>query len=504
MGGGYQIYMGAKYIKGHHDQDFATCGSGENFHYVIVADGHGPRGNVVKLLKEIDWKGLLSCYHDDDELLDQINSCIEAAKISDIRDGSTLSIVKILPTEGKIHAYWIGDSQLVIRKTNIINSNLNQKQQRQQQKKAHTNPDQDFDDDNDENSMHIETLETTESESSRVFNTNPSSDFLIGEGGQLDDDDDTDDQRYDDPTTTNNDGPYNNSNDNKLVSPTVALIKPEMHNKNNKAEIERLRANNVRTENSRAPLVLSPTDITMVESLYFNHQIHGQTAKVNLTRSLGHCIQRKQPFPYTAFSSNGSIENEDNFVYATLQKFDTLSTDFDPMKDNVEVLVASDGFWDMVADDEVHGLLNEMESSWRKKQQKNEEKNSLLFNEETLNQQEGLIGIEDDIQKNEIILNEDEVETDTIDKKKNMFVHQTKGEAIKGKEITNIDEYKADASELQSEERVEDFYVQFANNRWKQMWNYQYKNFPTQQTKFEEGDDIGVAVFSSYVLAKPN
>merc|ERR1712146_444953 len=138
------------------------------------------------------------------------------------------------------------------------------------------------------------------------------------------------------------------------------------------------------------------------------------------------------------------------------------------------------------------------------KSNKKMKKKILYYSMKTLNQQEGLIGIEDDIQKNEIILNEDEVETDTIDKKKNMFVYQTKGEAIKGKEITNIDEYKADASELKSEERVEDFYVQFANNRWKQMWNYQYKNFPTQQTKFEEGDDIGVAVFSSYVLAKPN
>merc|ERR1712146_717736 len=404
MGGGYQIYMGAKYIKGHHDQDFATCGSGENFHYVIVADGHGPRGNVVKLLKEIDWKGLLSCYHDDDELLDQINSCIEAAKISDIRDGSTLSIVKILPTEGKIHAYWIGDSQLVIRKTNIINSNLNQKQQRQQQKKAHTNPDQDFDDDNDENSMHIETLETTESESSRVFNTNPSSDFLIGEGGQLDDDDDTDDQRYDDPTTTNNDGPYNNSNDNKLVSPFIHLLKPQMHNKHNEEEILRLREAKVRTENSRAPLVLSPTDITMVESLYFNHQILGQTAKINLTRSLGHCVRKNR-----SFSLSGSLAQEDELVYATLQKFDVASMDYNPMKDNVEVLVASDGFWDMVADDEIHSLLNEMESAWRNKQMKTEHGQFLIPEEgTTLNQQEGLTGIEDDVQDGEIVLQEEE------------------------------------------------------------------------------------------------
>ena len=340
--------------------------------------------------------------------------------------------------------------------------------------------------------MQVE-IEETGTVSSTAFHTNPSSEFLISEGAQLN-------------NNTNDDDDFDNEtgremNSNEFIVPSVTLIKPEMHNKNNETEIQRLRENNVRTENSRAPLVLSPTDITMVESLYFNHQILGQTAKVNLTRSLGHCIRKKNSFSYSVFSSSGgSIEEETELVYATLQKFDTLTMDYNPMKDNVEVLVASDGFWDMVADDEIHSLLNEMECAWRRKQIANE----TTEGRETLNQQEGLTGIENDVQEEEIILKEDEMENGahTLDK---FALKGRENSSMEGIKVRGgIDKYKADASELESDKRIEDFYVQFANDRWKQMWNYQYKNFPPQVTKFEEGDDIGVAVFSSYVIQKPN
>ena len=203
----YQIYMGAKYIKGHHDQDFATYGSGSNFHYVIVADGHGPRGNVVKLLKRVDWEDLLSNYHNADDILNEINSYIADAKISDIRDGSTLSIVKILPNEGKIHAYWIGDSQLVIRKTNVVHSDATSTSMSTQR---------------DIEVMEIDdpSEEHTGTVSSTIYNTNPSSDFLVGEGGEIDDDEieveeiiPNDDATTTSHTTATTTTSYNNNND---------------------------------------------------------------------------------------------------------------------------------------------------------------------------------------------------------------------------------------------------------------------------------------------------
>merc|ERR1712146_753150 len=279
---------------------------------------------------------------------------------------------------------------------------------------------------------------------STIYNTNPSSDFLVGEGGEIDDDEieveeiiPNDDATTTSHTTATTTTSYNNNNDRTNLmnmnanqnntneelssSPFIHLLKPQMHNKHNEEEILRLREAKVRTENSRAPLVLSPTDITMVESLYFNHQILGQTAKINLTRSLGHCVRKNR-----SFSLSGSLAQEDELVYATLQKFDVASMDYNPMKDNVEVLVASDGFWDMVADDEIHSLLNEMKAAWRKKQMKNEHDQFLIPEEgTTLNQQEGLTGIEDDVQDGEIVLQEEE------EAKRRIAVHESKKRSYK-------------------------------------------------------------------------
>ena len=95
-------------------QDFVTHGSIENeFDYLIVADGHG-KGNIIKLLSSptFDWDTIVK-NNTAKTILTAINKTILLNCLDTYKDGSTLSIVKIFPTEIKV--YWMGDSQVHIK-----------------------------------------------------------------------------------------------------------------------------------------------------------------------------------------------------------------------------------------------------------------------------------------------------------------------------------------------------------------------------------------------------
>lgn len=110
-------------------QDFSTCGTGKdingNFHYMIVADGHG-KGNYIKILssEHFSWdsvvaetssKNMYSKIHTQVQHI--VNEIKDFAFVTDFtNDGSTLSIVKIY--KKMIKCYWVGDSQIRIYKNN--------------------------------------------------------------------------------------------------------------------------------------------------------------------------------------------------------------------------------------------------------------------------------------------------------------------------------------------------------------------------------------------------
>ena len=95
-------------------QDFVTYGQIENkFDYLVVADGHG-RGKITELLSSpsFDWEDIVM--NDSGEtILSAINKEIELKVNDTYRDGSTITIAKIYPTQIKV--YSMGDSQAQIK-----------------------------------------------------------------------------------------------------------------------------------------------------------------------------------------------------------------------------------------------------------------------------------------------------------------------------------------------------------------------------------------------------
>ena len=86
-------------------QDFVTHGQIENkFDYLVVADGHG-RGKITELLSSpsFDWEGIVM--NDSGEtILSAINKEIELKVNDTYRDGSTITIAKIYPTQIKVYS----------------------------------------------------------------------------------------------------------------------------------------------------------------------------------------------------------------------------------------------------------------------------------------------------------------------------------------------------------------------------------------------------------------
>lgn len=95
-------------------QDFVTHGKIKGkFDYLVVADGHG-RGKITAMLSSptFDWDKIVM--NDTGQtILAAINKEILLNVLDTYHDGSTLTIVKIFPTE--IVAYWMGDSQAQIK-----------------------------------------------------------------------------------------------------------------------------------------------------------------------------------------------------------------------------------------------------------------------------------------------------------------------------------------------------------------------------------------------------
>ena len=95
-------------------QDFVTHGKidGE-FDYLVVADGHG-RGKITELLSDpiFDWDQVVK-NESGKTILADINKKIKLHISDTYNDGSTITIVKIFPTEIKV--YWMGDSQAQIK-----------------------------------------------------------------------------------------------------------------------------------------------------------------------------------------------------------------------------------------------------------------------------------------------------------------------------------------------------------------------------------------------------
>lgn len=102
-------------------QDFSTSGKGMDedgeFHYLVVADGHG-KGNYIKLLSSdrFLWGPVVSACSSQ-KMYSEIQKQIRCLEFCDyINDGTTLSIVKIYKDKNMIKCYWIGDSQIRIFK----------------------------------------------------------------------------------------------------------------------------------------------------------------------------------------------------------------------------------------------------------------------------------------------------------------------------------------------------------------------------------------------------
>jgi len=108
-------------------QDFAISGSTRDFHYLVVADGHGHRLNgmlIPTLLKSYDWATLLcnsNFYKTDKDargnhispLFRDIKRLVGPDRGDRLcNQGSTLSIVKIYPD--RFECFWIGDSTIKI------------------------------------------------------------------------------------------------------------------------------------------------------------------------------------------------------------------------------------------------------------------------------------------------------------------------------------------------------------------------------------------------------
>ena len=108
-------------------QDFAISGSTRDFHYLVVADGHGHRLNgmlIPTLLKSYDWATLLcnsNFYKTDKDargnhispLFRDIKGLVGPDRGDRLcNQGSTLSIVKIYPD--RFECFWIGDSTIKI------------------------------------------------------------------------------------------------------------------------------------------------------------------------------------------------------------------------------------------------------------------------------------------------------------------------------------------------------------------------------------------------------
>jgi len=95
-------------------QDFVTHGRLEDeFDYLVVADGHG-RGKITELLSSpsFDWESIVM-NESGETILSAINKEIELKVVDTYRDGSTITIAKIYPTEIKV--YSMGDSQAQIK-----------------------------------------------------------------------------------------------------------------------------------------------------------------------------------------------------------------------------------------------------------------------------------------------------------------------------------------------------------------------------------------------------
>jgi serine/threonine protein phosphatase PrpC len=102
-------------------QDFVVTGkynsidgSAYDFHWMVVADGHGiaPEGwgSVIDIFRIIPWATIVEKNTTAEEFNKDVNGYLEG--INTNSNGSTLSIVKIFPEY--IDCYWAGDSQIRI------------------------------------------------------------------------------------------------------------------------------------------------------------------------------------------------------------------------------------------------------------------------------------------------------------------------------------------------------------------------------------------------------
>lgn len=103
------------------------------------------------------------------------------------------------------------------------------------------------------------------------------------------------------------------------------------HDSNNKEEIDRMKEEGVKMKDSWKLYILDDKcSATMVKGKRFCHQYKDNSNVIEnlaFTRSLGH--------------NRGKL-------FSTLQHFETLILTFDPKKDNVTILGATDGMWDVM------------------------------------------------------------------------------------------------------------------------------------------------------------
>lgn len=102
-------------IQNHKKQDMVRTGSYNTTNnmshcnsWMVVADGHGV-GNVINVLNTLDWNDVMN----NDEPIEYVKTLINSMEQT-IRDGSTISIVKI--SNIGIRMWWIGDSQIRVYK----------------------------------------------------------------------------------------------------------------------------------------------------------------------------------------------------------------------------------------------------------------------------------------------------------------------------------------------------------------------------------------------------
>ncbi len=136
-----------------------------------------------------------------------------------------------------------------------------------------------------------------------------------------------------------------------------SIVFTKMHNVDNEAEVQRLRENDVKTEDAWRMKIISSKnrDASMCKGIYFNFKYvypadspirswnqNSKEDKLAMTRALGH---------------------NHGHHFATLQEFDCNTYTYTPGIDTVTIISATDGLWDILCPETSKQIFTDVETS---------------------------------------------------------------------------------------------------------------------------------------------